>query len=234
VGSCLEGRYQDLDSLLEQAPQLPALDEVLAGERTPDATATGAASAATTGKGAAAAAARGGARAPRNRGNNEELVREAFCLATPPDNPAPQGEGASTRRLVLRDSQGAQQEQEEEGGAPPQPSAPSTQHSGARSGRPSAPGALQAEEEAAAERLALQEAAACQQRAALAQAVYGHEAVLRASAAVRRRRRRALLRALRRSRAATAGALAAMQDLGSTLSASLSSWDDGGEQDPQA
>jgi hypothetical protein len=161
----------------------------------------------------------------------ERLVNEAFCLATPPDNPSETNRPLrqappSTARLATSAVTSASRSSSGEGAG--------VRLGAARTQARAASGVLELEELLQLEGAAMTYQYACS-RAISPHALYMREA-LQASAAVRRERRRVLMRLLRKSRAVTADGLSALQDsppvqLLASIRASIStlaSWDESG------
>jgi len=201
AGSCMQ-RFEDFDALT--APALPSTaDTVLASAQD-----------GTSQNPLAFGPSKDHNPAQTANGVSERVLNEAFCLATPPDNPA---EGPSS---------------------PMRPVSTRTNTEDAPQVFRGAAGRLQARStsnvlDSEAEELLQLEAAAYQRMYMSAQAMYTTEA-LQASASVRRQRRRGLLRLLRNGRDMTSSTLSVLQatppaQLLASISSSISSmasWDD--------
>lgn len=194
AASCLE-RFPSLlvESGMPPAPAaLPPLQDVLGGAEPALAQRAGS----STG---------GSATAPT-------VVREALCLATPPDSPV-------ENRLFGQAPPAARSSTTSAGWSSPFSGGPNNTARGAssNSSSPLGPGRLLPPQEAAAEELFQLEGGSA---AVAYQYSVAHRETLAASAAVRRRRRRALLRLVREGRV-----------LACNLLSSLSSWDDDDNND---
>lgn len=225
AGACME-RWGDIDA--QSAPALPSLDDVLA-----EAAGDSSSSSSGTPTGTAAARTHAGESTSAQQqqwfrmsraDSTDRVVNEAFCLATPHDNPTESGSPVrqlqqAGRAVSVRSSTNRTRSASEAEALGPTPNR--LQPRSDRSDPDSSSLGSEIEEV-----LQLESAAATCQCTCSRTAMYARE-VLQASAAVRRQRRRALMRMLREGRTLTATGLSALASIGSSIS-SIASWDDEG------